>query len=234
MVPQTAARRAASSSEITRTSIGTPRPSSARRSRTDSRTQSSTDGSITRRSTSEPGRYPWRAREPKSTIFERAGTSSARRRPISSIRTSSPTGRQYRSTEPVGGQRQIIRRNRIGPKAITSSTRSWWLRLSGSSSALRCRRHRNRDCFAPASLTFRCRALGAARRLQSPALRLALDSIRSVGPAAVITPAVCALSALSRARRKLRDMSALKPNQVFGDGGSWLAPTRSASRSLRV
>jgi hypothetical protein len=74
-----------------------------------------------------------------------------------------------------------------------------WLSLSDRSSGLECRRHRNRDCFAPASLTFRCRPLGAARHLPSPALRLALDSIGSVGPAAVITPAVCALSARSRA-----------------------------------
>jgi hypothetical protein len=172
MVPRTAARRAASYSEITRTSIGTLRPRRARRSRTDSRTQSSTDGSITRRSTSEPGRYPWREREPKSTIFEHAGTSSARRRRISSIRTSSPTGRQYRSTElrpSAGGPVRTLaapggcRKGLLTHRRPDRRYRLWRARavgaqgkssdVTGSHQEQRRRQHESRGCITPIAIT---------------------------------------------------------------------------------
>lgn len=75
-----------------------------------------------------------------------------------------------------------------------------WPELSGSSSARRCRRRRNRDCFAAASLAFRCPLWGRAALAGTrvPANAGPPSSRAFVRLAAVTMSASCALSALSK------------------------------------
>jgi hypothetical protein len=73
---------------------------------------------------------------------------------------------------------------------------------------------------------------GDAWRLQLQAFRLTLDSIRSARPAAVTTPAACALSARSKQRAEMGRMHLSRWKQNSGLGAS--APTPPAGGEAQL
>ena len=96
----------------------------------------------------------------------------------------------------------------------SSPTRQASLIGSERSSAQRCRRSRNRDCFAPAPLAFRRPCCGAARRLQLSAFRVMLDSQSTSRDSCSVPPDACPGMPRRRPRPRRRPTPTIPSDMV--------------------